>query len=155
MTPDEIEATVDRVRNEIALHSDPEDPPGFQRFLDDVSTLLDAAERLAVVEQSMARHFAEEHLAGDGPEIDRLKRRLAVVEGEHRVARGGPKTPDVLLTFDQAIHEVERLSRLCDEHYRRAKQAERERDAFKETLRAVQAGLVETSLTKGACGECN
>jgi hypothetical protein len=37
----------------------------------------EARARLAVVEDSMVRHFQEEHIAGDGPEIDRLKARLA------------------------------------------------------------------------------
>ena len=36
-----------------------------------------AKERIAELGASIARHFAEEHLAGDGPEIDRWKRRVA------------------------------------------------------------------------------
>ncbi len=35
--------------------------------------------RLKALEDSMIRHFQEEHLAGDGPEIDRWKARLKAV----------------------------------------------------------------------------
>lgn len=35
------------------------------------------------LKESMQRHFVEEHLAGDGPEIDRWKRQCAALEQRH------------------------------------------------------------------------
>jgi len=44
-------------------------------------------QRVSALESSMVRHFQEEHLAGDGPEIDRWKARVAELERERDAAR--------------------------------------------------------------------
>jgi hypothetical protein len=96
-------------------------------------------------EDSMVRHFQEEHLAGDGPEIDRWKRHVAGVtatcavhKAEHeRLRQQAEAERDALLA------EVERL-RLDQDCggaalYARAKQAEAERDALREVIAGHQA----------------
>jgi len=61
------------------------------KLLDGTQTLSDAVEvvaalqaRVTALEDSIARHFTEEHLAGDGPEIDRYKH--AMRTGAQQVA---------------------------------------------------------------------
>lgn len=44
-----------------------------------VVALAESRRSLERVEASMVRHFQEEHIAGDGPEIDRWKARLAII----------------------------------------------------------------------------
>lgn len=39
--------------------------------------------RIEALEQSMVDHFQNEHLAGDGPEIDRWKRRVEALEKQN------------------------------------------------------------------------
>lgn len=52
--------------------------PKMNRFL----------ERIKDLETSIIKHFHEEHLAGDGPEIDRWKRKVKELEGENAKLSG-------------------------------------------------------------------
>jgi len=75
--------------------------------------------RLKEHEDSMVRHFQEEHLAGDGPEIDRWKRHVAGV------------------TATCAVHKAE--------HERLRQQAEAEVERLRSIIKGVHGALTDSA----------
>lgn len=84
-----------------------------QRIADMVAQLLDKDLAIADLSASMLRHFQEEHLMGDGPEIDRWKRRLA--EREEQIE-----------AYQFTLADYEKLTLKLGEATSRYEQAEKE-----------------------------
>jgi DNA repair exonuclease SbcCD ATPase subunit len=88
----ELEAEVERLKNSLALT---------------IGRYHELEARIAELEASMVRHFQEEHLAGDGPEVDRWKRRVAELEA--KLAEAKQQTQDMILERDQLLDEKKEL----------------------------------------------
>lgn len=76
--------------------------------------LEDAKAEAERLKESMQRHFIEEHLAGDGPEIDRWKRQCAALDQRHEEDAAEVKRLNHALTDCDAevMEQSARIARL-------------------------------------------